>query len=111
MDYGFRISRTGIDVKTGDDKDMVITSKYPNLKGNLSGSGPVSVTEDGVNVTVNVAHGLGYIPMAQGFWSENNSNFGLLPYFNYLHPNQLSHNIKADSTNVILKFNDLDLIN
>ena len=30
-DYGIRISADGIDVKTGSDKDMVLTSKYPLL--------------------------------------------------------------------------------
>lgn len=74
-DYGFRISIDGVDVKTGNDENMVITSKYPVLKGTLSGGGTTSVTS-GVLRTVTVAHNLGYIPFASsymyvedyGFW-------------------------------------------
>jgi hypothetical protein len=61
MDYGFRISKDGIDVKTGNDKDMVVTSKYPVLKGNLSGGGTERVYNE-VTKTVTIAHGLDYIP-------------------------------------------------
>lgn len=113
-DYGLRISRDGVDVKTGDDKDMVLTSKYSNLKGNLSGSGSVSVLNNGVTVTVTIAHGLSYIPMAQGFFSENNSAFAILPYFNSLSGGglytQYRHNVTSDSTNVYLKFNIAELL-
>jgi len=69
MDYGFKISRDGVDVKTGADVDMVITSKYSTLKGSLSGSGSISVpqtTKNGTITAINtgtefftsVAHGL-----------------------------------------------------
>jgi len=69
MDLGFRLSRDGIDVKTGADKDMVITSKYSTLKGSLSGSGSISVPQTinlntitaintGTDFFTCVAHGL-----------------------------------------------------
>lgn len=40
--YGFRISKDGSDVKTCDDKDCVVTSKYPVLKGSVSGNGTIT---------------------------------------------------------------------
>lgn len=64
-DYGFRISKTGIDVKTGVDKDMIITSKYSCLKGTLSGTSSGTAT-DGTTTTFTIlTHNLGYIPMFQ----------------------------------------------
>ena len=65
-DYGLRISKTGTDVKTGDDDDMVLTSKYSLFKGILSGSGSATVNS-GATTTININHNLGYIPMGQVF--------------------------------------------
>ena len=42
-DNGMRISQDGVDVKTGSDLEMVVTSKHPLLKGSLSGSVTQSV--------------------------------------------------------------------
>lgn len=113
-DYGMKISRIGIDVKTGNDRDMVFTSKYSCLKGNISGSGSIVVPNDGTVKTVTVAHSLSYIPMVQGYFSENNVNFQVLPYFNLLSGGglltQYHHNIQADSTNVYLKFQITELL-
>lgn len=81
-DYGFRISKNGVDVKTGDDKDMVITSKYPVLKGAFAGGGTQTCTS-GEITTITVNHALGYIPFAitnfysadYGFWWPNPIGF------------------------------------
>lgn len=76
-DYGMRISKGGTSVKTGDDEDMVMTSKYALLKGNISGGGTQSVSSNIAGVTtVSVNHALGYIPIGEvriyssgyGFW-------------------------------------------
>ncbi len=75
--YGMRISTDGKDVKTCDDHETVITSKYPILKGAIYGNG--SITNNGNETTIaTIPHGLGYIPMPQvfvrfgdeDFWSE-----------------------------------------
>ena len=66
MDYGFRISKEAVSVQTGDDKDMVVTSKYPVLKGGISGGGTQSVPSRRIvtftaatsNVITSTAHGL-----------------------------------------------------
>jgi len=65
-DYGFRISQAGNDVKTCADRKTVLTSKYPNLKQALVGSGQVTVT--GNIPEVNITHNLGYIPFAMVFF-------------------------------------------
>lgn len=112
--FGMKISRTGINVNTGNDRDMVFTSKYSCLKGSLSGSGSTTVQNNGTIVTITIPHSLSYIPMAQAYFSENNANFQVLPYFNLLSGGglltQYHHNIKADATNVYLKFQITELL-
>lgn len=61
-DYGIRISKSGDDVKTAADKDLILTSKYSLLKGYATGSGQETLA-DGGSVTVTVDHNLGYIPI------------------------------------------------
>src|SRR3990167_9119964 len=65
-DYGVRMSFSG-DVKTVSDLDCSLTSKYPLLKGTLSGSGTQNGDGCTATYTVTVAHNLGYIPFAQVF--------------------------------------------
>lgn len=108
-DYGIRISADGVDVKTGADKDMVITSKYSMLKGSLSGSGTISIPFSGVKQTVTIAHGLGYIPMAQAFWNDRDGDLGdpnawyPLPFYFVTYYEQ-AMTVRADATNVYLEF-------
>jgi hypothetical protein len=113
--YGIKISKAGVDVSTGSDADMILTSKYSCLKGSLSGSGSQTVANNGTTVTVTIAHGLSYIPMVQGVFSLDNTEFAILPYFNLLGDGvssllQVILNVKADSTNVYLTFNLFELI-
>lgn len=109
-DYGMRISADGVDVKTGDDKNMILTSKYSMLKGSLSGSGTVSVAQNGTEQTITIAHGLGYIPMIQAFAKDNNSDYFdpyyyLMPIYNYWGAGtEIAWKAYADTTNVYLKF-------
>ena len=106
--YGFRISKDGKDVKTDDDVDMVVTSKYPNLKGVLTGSGTVSFSDTifRETKTITIAHGLGYMPTARvsvhaveaissGKYVETPYIFGFFDrYYIYKH--------KMDSTNLTI---------
>ncbi len=108
--WGMKCSRDGIDVGSGNDRDMIFTSKYANLKGSLSGSGSKVVPNSGVKQTVTIPHGLSYIPMVQGYHSSDNVDFGILPYFNLLGTLQIKFNIKADSTNVYLEFTMAELV-
>lgn len=116
-DYGFRISRNGVDVKTGDDKDMVVNSKYANLKGTLSGSGSVEVARDSADHTVTIAHNLGYIPIVQAFWNDYdefhflNTEYYPLPFYRLGVGEEINFRVKADATNIylIFKINDFDV--
>lgn len=109
-DYGIRISADGIDVKTGADKDMVLTSKYSMLKGALPGTGVISVPRTGVDAVVTIPHGLGYIPFAQAFWNDRDGDLGdpslfyPLPFFLATFLTE-AHTVDADATNVYLRFN------
>jgi hypothetical protein len=115
-DYGFRISADGVDVKTGADKDMVVTSKYPMFKGNASSSGSLSVPRTGVTQTVTVAHGLGYIPMVQGQWNDQNgsvfnSYFYAFGVYLFNGTEEGLFTATSDATNIYLNFsiNDFGL--
>jgi hypothetical protein len=100
-DYGFRISKGGVDVKTGDDEDMVITSKYACLKGSLAGSYSGTAT-DGTTTTFTIlTHSLGYIPMFQV-----NVNYNSEGYYRLL-PTQIEINFccwaYTDTTKLYVK--------
>ena len=107
-DYGFRISKTGVDVKTGDDVDMVVTSKYSNLKGCLTGSGTVTFSDTifSETKTVTIAHGLGYIPTARvsvhSIEAISSGNYVETPYIFGFADRFYVYKHKANSTNLII---------
>ncbi|MCX6822322.1 MAG: hypothetical protein NTW30_06115 [Candidatus Aenigmarchaeota archaeon] len=108
-DWGIRISASGVDVKSGTDKEMVLTSKYSMLKGANPVSGTISVPQTATTTTVTVAHGLGYIPMVQAYWNDVNGiifapgDFYPMPAYGIL-AQEIAFNVKADSTNIYLQF-------
>lgn len=59
VDYGFKVSKAGYDVKTADDKDMILTTKYPFLKAFSQGSFSLTITGAGT-FTQTLTHNLGY---------------------------------------------------
>ena len=77
--YGMKISIAGEDVKTVDDLNTIIHSKYANLKGTLDGSGSVEVPDE-TETTVTINHNLGYIPFAEVFIDESfDTQYHILP--------------------------------
>ena len=103
--YGIRISKNGTDVKTGNDRDMVLTSKYPLLKGKLSGGGSVNVTSGTIS-TITINHALGYIPFITIYFK--NAAFGnvwyLTPFNADAGAETLYVSSKADANNAYIKF-------
>lgn len=114
-DLGMRVSMDGIDVKTGLDKEMVMTSKYALLKGTLSGTGTVSVARDGTPEVVTIPHGLGYIPFVQASFSDTNQiywntdNYIFFPLYDFDGTTEFVVKASADATNVYLTFIVADL--
>jgi len=112
---GIRISQDGVDVKTGSDNQMVLTSKYSMLKGSIQGTGSVSVERDGTPSVVTIPHGLGYVPMVQALFSDrdmkywNTDNYILLPVYDFDGLTEFFCSARADSTNVYLEFSVTDL--
>jgi len=108
-DYGLRISKTGVDVKTGADKDMVLTSKYSVLKGSASATGVEAVPRTAVDKIVTIPHGLGYIPMVQAYWNDrdgdswNPNNWYPFPLVSISGILDFYFSAYADATNVYLK--------
>lgn len=107
--YGIAVSADGFDVKTCDDKDLVITSKYNALKGSISGSGSVSVPQTAATQTVTIPHGLSYIPMVQAYALDRNGDYFdqkwfELPVITFIVGAEVFWQARADSTNVYLRF-------
>jgi len=65
--YGFRTSKEGIDVKTGDDVDMIISSSFFNNIVHKKG------IEYGDPASISISHNLGYVP-AVLMWERLSSN-------------------------------------
>ena len=117
---GIRISQEGVDVKTGLDKQMVLTSKYSIFKGSIQGTGTVSVPRNGTPTTVTIPHGLGYAPMVQAFIKEagavvfSSTVWQQLPIYTlYSFPEgdgEFSATISSDSTNIYIEFYMNDLV-
>lgn len=63
-DYGIKMSKAGVNVKTAGLKDLILHSGYPTLKIKASGTGSISYTNDS-SATDNlvVTHNLGYVPL------------------------------------------------
>jgi len=59
LDYGFKVSKSGFDVNTAADKDMILTTKYPFFKAYTQGSFSLSITGPGI-FTNTITHNLGY---------------------------------------------------
>lgn len=114
-DIGIRISMDGVDVKTGTDKEMVVTSKYALLKGALSGTGTVSVERDGTPSIITIPHGLDYIPFVQAFFSDtggvfwNTTNYICMPVYGFDGSTEFFAKATADATNVYLEFSITDI--
>lgn len=109
-DLGFRISADGVDVKSGADKDMIVTSKLSMLKGSISGNGTISVPQNGADQIVTIAHGLGYIPMVQAFWNDRDGDlfspteYYTMPIAFIIGGTEVNFVATADDTNVYLDF-------
>lgn len=103
-DYGIRISQEGHDVKTCDDKHCVLTSKYPVLKGFITGSGTKTVPHDDIKRTT-IYHNLGYIPFVTMFIDENQTgDYILCPVYTVTGLSQSAYWCKAKSDRIELKF-------
>jgi len=102
--YGVRISQDGYDVKTCSDKETIITSKYANFKGSISGSGTKTVTE-GAEATETIAHGLSYIPSVTMFVDVyDDGKYKPAPFYDQGRLFEQYYYAYADSTNVYLVF-------
>lgn len=107
-DYGFRISQDGKDVKTCEDKECVITSKYATLKGSISGGGATTCADGGLR-TITVAHNLGYIPYVRAFLNPTdsddfNNDYYQLPIWVDGIMDHLYASVYVDSTNVYIEW-------
>jgi hypothetical protein len=69
MTYGIKVSKTGKDVKTCGDEDLVYSSQYATLKVKAIGT---------LNDGQTYAHGLSYVPIVFSIVKFSSSNSGLV---------------------------------
>ena len=74
-DYGIKVSRSGVDVKTATIDDLIFTSKYPSWKVKEKGTGVVTVSSGNTIGYTETAHSLTYRPFVIGF-SEPDTGSG-----------------------------------
>lgn len=113
MDYGTAFSPPAIDVLTGLDNELSVTSKYPLLKGSLPGSGTITIPS-GTAQTVTIPHGLGYVPIVQAFGFDDstflNPFYFQLPVYYFDGDIEVAWTVEADATNVYLTFGWADFL-
>lgn len=72
--YGFKVSKTGYDVRTTEDKNLVFSSAFNTLK--VYKKGNLSITTDGSgNATTDVTHGLGFAPAFKVFVKDGSDYY------------------------------------
>lgn len=75
-DYGFRVSKTGYDVKTATPDQLAVTSKLLSEKVALYGTQVSVIT--GTSTTVTITHNLGYVPQFK-VWDLGGTNQNYIP--------------------------------
>lgn len=60
-DYGLRVSKTGYDVKTATNTQLVYSSSFNNFKVYAAGTATLTLTGGAMN-SVDITHSLGYVP-------------------------------------------------
>lgn len=74
-DYGMRVSQPGVDVLTGTDDQMMVTSKYNNVKISSILTFTNITNSTGLWSYVNSqSHGLGYVPIILMFEKLNSGS-------------------------------------
>jgi hypothetical protein len=77
--YGLKISKIGVDVKSAGDGDLIFTSKYPLLKIIKAGTLSYTFTSDpadGETVLMGtINHNFGYIPAHDSFVKYDTETF------------------------------------
>lgn len=76
MNYGFRVSQSGYDVKTATDPQLVVSSKYNSYKipTTLQGSSTLSINSFS-QATLQITHSLGYIPAWDAWYKDDGGNW------------------------------------
>src|SRR3990167_10902303 len=74
MNYGIKVSKVGVDVKTATLDDLIFTSKYASWKVNAEAAGTVVVPNPGTVGYTATAHNLGYRPFVIGFAEPLNAS-------------------------------------
>ena len=62
-DYGVKVSREGYSITSEEPRDYVFWSNHATVKIFKQGSGTLTIPNGSYSATVNIPHGLSFIPM------------------------------------------------
>lgn len=97
--YGIKISKTGTDIASAGDDDLILTSKYNIPKVSASGASTVVVSSG--SGTRTIAHGLGTTPIAIVYMEDvvnNNKRW----FLNAREPIAFPFYFYVDGTNLVV---------
>lgn len=105
-DYGIKVSKSGYDVLTAADSNLILNSAFNILK--IVATGTLLVTLPGSTgfISTQVAHGLGYTPLIVGFIPAGGSNYITTPFLQFDGTTGINieqTRVEVDNTNVYLK--------
>ena len=105
-DYGIKVTLAGYDVATATDRQIIFSSEFDTIKIASSGSG--NVDPNGSATTVEIVHGLGYVPAYTVYFEISkipgaDNDFYLAP-FTLPVGGDLSQIAYADSTKLYIRF-------
>lgn len=106
VDWGMRISKDGYDAETCTDDQLIFSSSFFTNIMHLQGNG-------GHGGTLNIAHGLGYVPSAMVYGKKDGDNFitpakGLAFYLNPLFGGITGLMYGLNETDLFIGYNDMD---
>ena len=113
MDYGLKVAQAGYDIASATAQQLIFSSEFNTLKISSIGSGTANPDDVGSAVTVEINHGLGYVPAYTVFTEiskllGNDNDFYLTP-FTYPVGGDMSIIAYATSTKLYIRFGaDLD---
>lgn len=99
-DYGFKVSKPGIDVTTAKPHQLLISSRYDSLKFHMERTVSFTVNNPATTGSASFQHGLGYVPMFMGVIQDYNdaTKQRLVPFGRI--PQAIATSIKADRSTI-----------
>lgn len=101
-DYGLKVSRSGFDVATADDTQLLFSSKFPLFKIKATGTVDITIPNGSFNASASIAHGVANPAGHMVFYQAGGGSGTYYPH-GPQNVNVASNcNPYADSTNLVI---------